>query len=1175
MRHPNRFLTALVTAALVIVQCPLGGRALQAAAPESIGGLGDRFLNGNGVGNQSSGHEPVPLSATQISGFFSARDTTQIPGFFGVNDTLRLGTTQEPWDLNPLTEAGLQMEPLPLLTESPQVLAQADDQLVEAVRLVNQGVELLNQSRFRDSILFFEEALEILQELGYPQVQGVILHNLGIAYRSLGEYERAIDLYEQHLVIAREIGDRGWEGTTLGNLGKAYNDLGQYERAIDFHQQSLAVARESKDRIGEAHALVNLGATYNNLGQYERAIDFHQQAMAIYRELGDRTGESAALGSLGNAYNDLGRYDRAVDFYEQALAIFRDLENRAGEGAVLGGLGNAYDSLGQYERAIDLHERSLAITREIGDRRGEGITINNLGVVYRNLSQYERAIDLHRQALEIAREIGDRFGEGAALGNLGIAYLNLGQYERAIDFHQQALEIAQEIGDRRGEGSASGGLGNAYFRLGQYERAIDFHEQRLAIAREISDRDGEGTALGNLGLAYLNLGQYQQAIEHFEPALVIFREFSGTAKEGIILVNLGSAYLSLGQYQQAINFYGQSLALFRRISDRAGEGSALGNLGAAYIRLGQNDQALEQFRQAVALFHELGAPAEEALFLSNIGKLLNRQDQPELAIIFLKASVEVREAIRGDISGLSTDLQQSFTDTVAADYRLLADLLLQQDRILEAQRVLDLLKVQELDEALSSVQRNSATESGVAFWQIESDLLVLYEQTLAETGELQDLSDRSYDDLSAAERQRLTELNDRYRDIQQRFTAFLDRPEVNTLLTQIRQDPDNQSLDIEQQYLALRNNLRAQPQNTALLYPLILPDRLELVLITADGPPLRYPIDVTGADLNRAIVDFGQALKDRTSNIEPLAQELYSWLIAPLEPQLTQAGIESIIYAPDGALRYIPLAALHDGDQYLAERFNLSHITAVSLSNLSLVTEPEQRRVLAAACGECNYTITVGDRDFPFGDLPYAAMEVTRLAEQVPNTSVLLNQGFSKTELENRLRSYTVIHLATHGAVVAEAPRQSFLVMGDGSTLSLETIRTDWDLSRAELVVLSACETAVGSRELGSGVEILGLGYQIQEAGAQAVIASLWNVSDPGTEALMTAFYTALEQEGMTKAEALRAAQVALIRNQAAEIGGERAGAPPVAREGTVTATAPGYSHPYYWAPFILIGNGL
>lgn len=601
-------------------------------------------------------------------------------------------------------------------------------------------------------------------------------------------------------------------------------------------------------------------------------------------------------------------------------------------------------------------------------------------------------------------------------------------------------------------------------------------------------------------------------------------------------------------------------------------------MGLAYFSLGQDERAIDFYSQALSIFSALGNRAEAGLTLSTLGRLLNAQAQPELAIVFLKASVDVRESIRGDIRGLDTALQQSFTDTVTDDYRLLADLLLQQNRILEAQRVLDLLKVQELDEALRGVRSTSDTSGGVAFWQMETDLLALYNQVIADADELTQLQAADYDSLSPEQQQRLQDLRQRNADVQSRFVAFLDLPEVRQLLAQIRQETEGQNLAIENQHRALQNNLRALPQKTALLYPLILPDRLELVLVTADGPPLRYPIAVGGAELNRAIVAFGQALKDPSSDIQPLAQQIYGWLVAPLEDALDQAGIESLLYAPDAALRYVPLAALHDGDQYLAQRFSLSHITAVSLSNFDQVPDPAQRRLLAAACAECSFTVNVGDRAFTFGDLPYTEPEVNALAAQMPNTRVLLNQGFSRQELENRLGSYSIIHLATHGAVVENAPRQSFVVLGSGEHVTLENIRQSWNLSRAELVVLSACETAVGSAELGSGVEILGLGYQIQEAGAMGVLASLWKVSDQGTQVLMTAFYDALGQ-GMTKGQALQVAQQALITGDFSAVGGARATGElvEIATGQPLQASDSGDSlaHPYFWAPFILIGNGL
>ena len=189
--------------------------------------------------------------------------------------------------------------------------------------------------------------------------------------------------------------------------------------------------------------------------------------------------------------------------------------------------------------------------------------------------------------------------------------------------------------------------------------------------------------------------------------------------------------------------------------------------------------------------------------------------------------------------------------------------------------------------------------------------------------------------------------------------------------------------------------------------------------------------------------------------------------------------------------------------------------------------------------------------------------------------TTFLDEDFSLDAVRPILDEYTVLHFATHAAFVPGVPEDSFILFGNGDTPTLRDV-ADWSLNGVELVVLSACETGVGG--LGNGEEILGLGYQFQLSGAKAVMSSLWQVSDLGTQTLMTEFYTALEQ-GMTKAAALQAAQQALIvgESSAATDGADRAGARPTPRDGAIAASDsyPGYSHPYYWAPFILIGNGL
>ncbi|UCJ13863.1 MAG: tetratricopeptide repeat protein [Phormidium sp. PBR-2020] len=946
------------------------------------------------------------------------------------------------------------------------------------------------------------------------------------------------------------------------------------------------ILAQADSRINEAERLLEKGHQQLETSQFQAALQSYQQALYLYRELvtqpdlfqESRQGEGHALRWIGNVYLNSAQYEQAIDLYEQAFEIAREIDDRDGESRALNNLGIAYRTLGQYQRAINFYEQALVIFRELGGRAEEGIALGNLGVAYNSLGQYQRAINFHEQALVIFREIGDRAGEGAALGNLGSAYNNLSQYERAIDFYEQSLAIAREVGDspeerlrqRAGEGAALGNLGVAYDSLGQYERAIGFYEQRLAIARELGDRAGEGAALNNLGNAYNNLGQYPRAIDFYEQYLMIARELGDRAGEGAALNNLGIAYDSLGQYPSAIDFLEQQLAITREIDNRAGEAYALGNLGNAFANLGQDDRALEQYGQAVALFNELGARTEEATVLSNIGILLNNQNQPELAIIFLKASVDVREAIRGDIRGLDTDLQQSFTDTVAGSYRLLADLLLQQDRIIEAQRVLDLLKIQELDDYLQGVRRNSRTESGVDYLRPELTILARYsdlQDSAIDAGrELASLRAIAIPERTAAQNQRIADLITLRNELNSDFNDFVRSPEIRNLIEQLSFEARDASVS-----LASLDRLRDELQqlNAVIFYPLVLEDRLELIITAPDAPPLRRTVPIGREQLNRTILAFRDALENVDPRIETPAQQLYDWLIAPIQADLEAAGVDTIIYAPDGQLRYIPLAALHDGDQWLAQRYQVNNITAESLTNFT-EADAAQPSILAAAYTDSapSHTPLVNGTAYTFYGLAGAREEVALL----PSNQLLLDDDFSLATLLPIMDEFSVLHLATHAAFVPGVPEDSFILFGNGDTPTLRDIES-WTLNGVDLVVLSACETGVGG--LGNGEEILGLGYQFQQRGAKAVMASLWTVSDQGTQVLMTAFYDALQQD-MTKTEALQAAQRALITNDFEAVGGQR-GSIELISSTTGERLVPGgtLAHPYYWAPFILIGNGL
>ena len=990
---------------------------------------------------------------------------------------------------------------------------------------------------------------------------GDALFRQGQRQYAQGKLDEALGLWQQALERYRSGNQAPFPepvaqriSVTLGQVGRAYQDLGQPGTAIGFYNQALSVIEAAlgsgtaRLRLTQVIALTSLGEAHRESRQYETAIGFyHRQLSAI----------AAAIETDG---------DSEILLMEKAIA--------------LRGLGIAHRNLNQYSNAIGRYEQQIALVAQLNrtygpNQRRQVMAANatgNLGIVYRNLGQYDAAVGAFKQQLQALLQAGSdeplKVSEARARGNLGNAYSNLGQYSDALAQYEQQLAIARALGEgsqaQSIEARASGNLGIVYRSLGQYEAAIAQHERQRQLSRALGDPIGEAAALGNLGVAFREQGQYDQAIAQYQQQQQIARTLGDRASVGTALANIGNAYREQGQHTQAIAAYHQSLELMRQIGDRRGEALVLGNLGIAYGRLDNQAQAFVHLQQALFHFEAIKAPAEAAKTLSELGQLLVRQNRDTLAIVFYKAAVNRHEQLRRNLDSLPQNDQQTFVESVADDYRALADLLLQSNRLLEAQAVLDQLKVQELDDYLQNV-RSGGARPAISYWEPEQRIFELYQATLVVEEELRLLQDKPYDMLTAAERDRLLELTANQNDLFDRFDQFLTLPDVEMALIQLRQS--SELIDVEN-LVQLQNNL-ANLDNAVLLYPLVLPDRLELLLVTPYSPPLRYPVTVTAAELNQGILAFRQALTDPQSDAITPAQQLYDWLLSPLEEALDLAQVDTLVYAPDGPLRYIPLAALHDGDRWVAERFQISHITAASLTDFD-TRPPEQLRVLAAACAVCSFSFEVGERQFQFQDLPFTTAEVETLAAQIPQTDTLIDRAFSPAEVSVRLGNYTVLHLATHAAFVSGQPDESFIVFGNGERATLRDIRR-WNLRNVDLVVLSACETAVGETNLGNGTEILGFGYQMQRSGANTAIASLWQVNDQGTQVLMNAFYTALQE--VPKAEALRQAQLTLIQGtDAATSASSRAA------EITLVGAATGdrrLTHPYYWAPFILIGNGL
>jgi tetratricopeptide (TPR) repeat protein len=320
-----------------------------------------------------------------------------------------------------------------------------------------------------------------------------LLDKLGLLNWSQGKMEWAIGYYEQAVQIAQEVGDRRGEEETLGNLGNAYRDLGEMERAIGYYERALQIARQIDDRHGEGKHLGNLGNVYRDLGKLAQAVDHYKRALQIARHVSDRRMEGKHLGNLGLVYRNLGDVEQAIQCYEQALKIAREVGDRRREGHRLGHLGHVYRDLGEMARAIERYEQALQIARELGDRRREGIWLGSLGNAAHALGEMRRAIERYEQALAIAQETGDRRNESFWLGSLGDAYRDLGQAAQAVEYYERGLATARQIGDRRLEAIWAWNIGVLHERT-EPTHAVNLMQIRVAYEREIGHPDAEAHA---------------------------------------------------------------------------------------------------------------------------------------------------------------------------------------------------------------------------------------------------------------------------------------------------------------------------------------------------------------------------------------------------------------------------------------------------------------------------------------------------------------------------------------------------------------------------------------------------------------------------------------------------------------------------------------------------------
>jgi CHAT domain-containing protein len=505
-------------------------------------------------------------------------------------------------------------------------------------------------------------------------------------------------------------------------------------------------------------------------------------------------------------------------------------------------------------------------------------------------------------------------------------------------------------------------------------------------------------------------------------------------------------------------------------------------------------------------------------------------------------------------------------------YRQLADLLLSQGRDKEAQQVLELLKIQEIRDV---ARGGSATSDkpNVPLTATESKIPAASESLIALGRQISECDRTNCNQKSA--------LNDKLTALVEKFNQDLQKIE-----TDIRANRATDDVFFDPRKLAkAREIVKAQP-GTVMIYPLVLENKLWLLMYSEGDVVKKVEVNVGQQELGETVVKFRKLVQNSGSDInevKKIGKQLYDWLVKPLEGELKANSIKNLVFSLDRVTRYIPMSALFDGKQYLIENYTTYNVLSADLTDMSDKLPAETQNAPVLAMG-------LSDAVSGFNSLPNVATELDAIVRNKTDDSQgiypgmeFLNRAFDFRALRDNLTGHKILHLATHGVFVPGSSDKSYLLLGTGEQLSIAKINTLTGLSNIHLVVLSACETALaGPRQ--DGVEIASVAYYFMNQGAKAVMASLWAVNDASTSLLMQQFYknvaSGTPQKPMTKAEAIRQAQLSLLQGKiTAADAPQRAIIQVVPVSGgqttAVKSNSPEFSHPYYWTPFILIGNGL
>lgn len=1019
-------------------------------------------------------------------------------------------------------------------------------------------------------------SVQSLENQAGPQQYELVLDAPRAATSTDFSYETALKAANEAEVARLE-----WQESSLKTAIAKYFEASQLWKSIaHFHEAAVALS--------------NTGEIYSMLSEYESASESYQQALNLNRTAGDQLGEIKALNDLAYAHLYLGNNDEALKLLSQSRQLSEDprfsntQEYKRYRAQAFNNIGEVHYAEGKLQDSFDYSDRALALWTATNDRSGQALAHLNLGYTFYDSGDVLKASANYQEALALSRAIDDRRGEALARTAMGGVYAFQGEKQLALDSHNEALKLFERIGDEVGQASTLNGVGRAYEELNENKIALVSYLRARELFRHARKVDFEALSNYYLGRVHRNLDQVTEALNFYNECIKLSRKIENDRFAAYALKDIALIYNSQGQTQKALRQFEEVLKVYESAEDKRGKAYTLNSIGYTWYLMGNIPTALEYFKQALPLSKAIMDRPAEVSFLYNLALAERTRGALQNALGYIQESTHLIESMRTKV--LSRDLRASYFASVHQHYELYIDVLMQLDQAQSDQgysqkafEISEQARARSLLDSLSEGRFSADARASL------SNRLRELRQALNGKMEYQMrlLNGTPAPELASRANEEIQQLNAEYDKIEAQLKteskhfAVLTGPQGMKLEGVQAQIADDNSLLLEFHLGAERSYLWTVSANSIKSYE--LPDRKTLEQLANQVHQLliaRQPI------AGESSPNYQERVTRADAQYLAAAAKLSWLLLGKIKEQL---GDKRLLIVADGELHYVPFDALPfptdvesqsvSSSDYVPLVLNHEIVKLPSASVLAAVrqTEGQSSEKTIALLADPVFdaddpriskaTITVAQKDatnrsaskfrnpLHFDRLPSTLREAQTILEMLPASEASLFSGTDATRelaLGSELNGFRIIHFGTHGMMDPEHPETSGIMLSfvdrngrpqDGVLRVAEI----YDLRLAsDLVVLSACQTALGKNVKGEG--LMGLGRSFLFAGSRSVLATLWKVDDEATTELMRHFYHGLLVEHLPAGVALKNAKL-FIRSQKR------------------------WQSPYFWAGFELQGE--